>query len=124
MRDKRINFETADIVKPLVCGTVGFELGTAMLNFEKLWGNCPTDEEILANPAKVVVPEDPGIIYALTIRLVDSVCAAGSQADTYANKMGEYMMRWPAEQAEFALNRMENRYPRFVHSKAWSKWRK
>lgn len=115
-----MRFKTSDILRPLVCGAVGFEAGISVLAFNELWTKCPPIEDILSAPETTPVPEDAGIIYALSVTLTDKSGGDTEEQRKRAEQVAKYLLRFPAEQQAYAFNRLEKIQPWIVTRKVWT----
>lgn len=80
-----------DVEYELFRGTVGDGAAAEFMGFLRVWRGLPSVEDILANPADALVPDDPAALYA--------VCEALSEkaADGTVNALVTYAGRLPSE---------------------------
>lgn len=118
---KQAKFKTHDILRPLICGCVGFEAGMSLIGFNDLYEACPTPEEIFSNPDTAKIPEDAGIIYALSVSLTDKVAGDADGNRAKAEALAQYFLRLPAEQQAYGFNRLERLQPWIVTRPVWQR---
>lgn len=118
---KQVNFETADILLPLLAGCVGMAAATEMLGWYKVCESAPTVGEIIANPRSAKLPDQLGVQFALGLTLARHAKAlANGEVDSIAT----YIARWSREQARFAFTHLIREQPRAATSKAYLNWEK
>jgi len=78
-------------LQDLVAATIGDGTAHEYMSFTKFFSNLPKFEDIVANPEKAKVPEQPGPLYAISGSI-------GSQIETKnASAVWKYVLRLPME---------------------------
>ena len=86
------------------------------MGFLRVWRELPSVEDILANPADALVPDDPAALYA--------VCEALSEkaADGTVNALVTYAGRLPSEFGVLLMRDAVCRDERIVRTSAFAGW--
>jgi hypothetical protein len=90
------------VIEPLVYGAVGQVAGREMIAFFKLYDECPTVDQIVANPRQTTVPTGTnafGLIFALGQHLINTNTRDGAEdKPEHTAAFATYASRWPEEQ--------------------------
>ena len=104
-----------DVEYELFRGTVGDGAAAEFMGFLRVWRGLPSVEDILANPADALVPDDPAALYA--------VCEALSEkADGTVNALVTYAGRLPSEFGVLLMRDAVCRDERIVRTSAFADW--
>ncbi|MDL2269667.1 MoxR family ATPase [Desulfosarcina sp. OttesenSCG-928-A07] len=97
-------------------GTVGPAAAAEFIGFLQVWRELPTVEEVLADPASALVPDEPAAAYALCEAL-----ALKAGPDTMG-ALTAYAERLPAEFSVLLMRDALFRDTALVNSDAFSRW--
>lgn len=107
----------SEVLFPVLAGTVGKVLAAEFMKCIELDG-MPTLDEVCNDPAKATIPKD----LSLRHRFVSILIAEASDDCAKAEKLVEYVVRYPAEVARFALDTLILSCPAVAKCSAYVKW--
>lgn len=89
----------------IIAGAVSGGAATEFIEFTRIYDSLPKISEILANPTGVVIPNEPGIKYALSTMLVEHY------EKHNAKELTEFLSRLPVESRVLCLRMVAVRKP-------------
>lgn len=107
--------ETNDML-PLLAGTLSEGVAREFLLFRKIYQKLPTIPQILAQPTKIAVPQEPSILFALTGSL------ANNMEDGNVDKLISFIERMPVEFQVVCLREAVRRNKKLMANAAMQKW--
>jgi len=110
-------FEVSDLRLPLVSGCVGKAAAVEFLAYVDMVDKAPTVDEVLLAPDDCRVPDDPAVLYAVTLHLVG--CASSRER---AEAFCRYGQRWPRESAAYLMKLLADKEPAVVTTPAYQAW--
>ena len=115
MKAKGIDF--SDVLLAVLAGVIGKKHAVEVIRYEEL-GHLPSLKDVCDAPKKAMMPEDMSLCHQYLTVLVSDVrtqCAL-------APKLLEYIMRYPAEMARFAIENMVRDCPEVVKCPQYVTW--
>ena len=107
----------SDVLFPVLAGVVGKTLATELFTAIELEG-LPTLDDVCKSPKSVIIPND----LSLRHRLVSIMVSEAGDNCAKASKLVEYIVRYPAEVARYALDNLMLTCPNIVKVDAFIKW--
>ena len=85
------------VLKALVYGAIGQVAGIELLEYYKQADKCPKPADIEADPQGANIPEDDGVLYAVTQHLITAAYNDGSEDRDKTRAFCTYASRWRDE---------------------------
>jgi len=95
----------SDILYHLLIGTIGPEVGNLFFSYLKTTNQLPSFQEIESDPLNCKIPQDTGLIYALSASILYSVNTSNF------NSVFQYINRMPQEVIHFVVNQIIEKKP-------------
>ena len=105
--NKGFNFDTKDIMLPMMAGMIGVPASIQYKAFIDLYKEAETPDQILADVENARIDYEPSVLYAVTTGLIEY-----AKDDTdLCEKVYQYAMRLPAEYKATILAMMSDKNP-------------
>jgi hypothetical protein len=117
-----VDFDTTDILQPLLAGVIGKAAAIELLNTRTLMLQAPSVDDILKSPVKAKIPDNESICFALACRLVG--VSKGLTDTVDKEKLAIYCMRLRKDITASALAGMLKDYPKLITFPPVQSWTK
>ena len=105
--NKGFNFDTKDIMLPMMAGMIGVPASIQYKAFIDLYKEAETPDQIVADPDNARIDYEPSVLFAVTTGLIEY-----AKDDTdLCDKVYQYAMRLPAEYKATILAMMSEKNP-------------
>lgn len=98
---------------PLYCGQLGHVVGMELVNYDQVFGQIPTLDDILSNPLTAPVPTDASKIWAMTAILVN-----GTSKENLED-IAQYVENFGLEFKVLYWRQVQMKYPALVREPAF-----
>ena len=101
---------------PDITGAIGPGAGLEFISFCSIYKELPTIKDILKDPTKVNVSDEPSVLFAITGMLANE-----ADPNTF-DKLMEYVLRMPMEFQVITMQRAFMRNPTIATCQSWEDW--
>ncbi len=112
---KQVGMESPTLL-PMLAGTISEGVAREFLAYCKIYADLPKMADIIANPTRVTMSQEPSVLYALTGTISNAVTMENF------DKISDFVERMPTEFQIITLKNALKRHPVLTNHPSMKKW--
>lgn len=105
-----------DGIKPLILGAIGEEVAVKFNGYAQFYKDLPDMDKLIKNPSNFDIPDNPGMLHAISIGLAARVNAKN------AENVVKYVLRMPQEFQAYCMKDAVSRDMSLIATQAFADW--